>query len=268
MLIDTHCHINMMVKKQFDVPMKNEEFEKAKEITTEAAAYNVKKIINIGTSIEETINCIEIAKKTDNNYASVGIHPNDAKTSWKADIEKLDRFASNKEENKVVAIGECGIDLHYPGYDLELQRNVFKAQIELALKHNLPLIVHIREAKEEAMRCLENYSNEKLKAVIHCFSEGPAFAKEILEKDFFIGIGGAVTYKKNDALREVARMIPLEKLLLETDAPFLSPEPHRGKQNSPKRIAVIARFIAKLRNMDLDDFSAQTTKNAMELFKL
>ena len=153
MLIDTHCHINMMVKKSFDTPLTEPDFISAQQIVDEAALYDVTKILNVGTSLIESKNCIELATRFKGVYAAVGIHPNDLTDSWQAELKSLAAFLERKEESKIVGIGECGIDKHYPDYNIVRQQDAFRAQIELALKHDVAVVVHSRDAYEETLRC-------------------------------------------------------------------------------------------------------------------
>jgi TatD DNase family protein len=268
MHIDTHCHINMMVKKEFDRPLSPDEIQAAQKIVEQAAASDVQIIINVGTNEVESNNCIALAQRYAAIYASVGLHPNDCTATWKAEIKAILTMARNKEVNKIVAIGECGMDFHYPDYHLQRQKDVFKAQIEIALEHDLALIVHTRDAPEETLYVLEEYKGQLTRGVIHCFSEDQTFADYVIEFGFMIGIGGTITYPKNHLLRSVATNTPLANIILETDAPFLPPQIIRGQQNHPSHIATIARFLAELREEKLEVIAAQTTDNAQTLFRL
>jgi len=268
MLIDTHCHINMMVKEKFDTPLTEENFALATTIADQAAEEQVDYILNVGTSIIECQNCIELAKKNKSMYSGVGIHPCDLRSSWNAELKQITKFIKNKKENKIVAIGECGIDLYHQKHNLAQQKDLFKAQIELSLEHQLPLTIHMREATDEMFSCLDEFKGEKLLGVMHCFYEKKEFADYAINLGLLIGVGGPITYPKNNFLREVITQLPLEKFVLETDAPFLPPQIIRGKQNHPKYIKDIAEYLAKLKNITFDELAKQTTKNAKELFKL
>ena len=160
------------------------------------------------------------------------------------------------------------MDMHYPDYNLARQRDAFKAQIELALEHNLALIVHSRDAYDETLRILEEYKNNIRGAVMHCFSYDRAYADTVIAWNFVLGIGGTVTYPKNNELRTIVQNIDLQHIVLETDAPFLPPQSMRGKQNHPKYIRDIAEYIAQLRGESFDVIANQTTQNALALFKL
>lgn len=266
-LIDTHCHINMMVKSTFDTPLQKTDLPLAKTIVEQAHAQNVGIIINVGTRKVENENCILLAQTFDSVFATVGIHPNDSDT-WQEDFELLKKWTLSIRENKIVGIGECGIDMHYPDYNLTRQRDAFKAQIELALEHDLALVVHSRDAYDETLRVLEEYKNNISRATMHCFSYDTAFAQMVTEWDFVLGIGGTITYPKNEELRNIVKNTDLKNIVLETDAPFLPPQIIRGKQNHPKEIATIAQFIADLRGETLDVVANVTTDNALKLFGL
>jgi TatD DNase family protein len=268
MLIDTHCHINIMVKSTFDTLLEESSFVRAQEIIEEARAHDVKRIINVGTSLIESQNCVMLARQFENVWASIGIHPNDCTPTWKKDLTIFKKLLKEKENNKIVAIGECGIDRHYPDYNLQMQKDVFKAQIELALEHDVALIVHSRDAYDETLRSLEEFKGEIKRGVIHCFSEDLAFAQTVIDFGLVLGIGGTVTYPKNEIVRSVAATIPLTKIILETDAPFLPPQIIRGKQNQPLYIETIARYLAQLRGITFDAVAEQTTATALQIFNI
>jgi TatD DNase family protein len=267
MLIDTHCHINMMMKKEFDTPIVSNQFSHAERIMKEAAVQHVTKIINVGTSVIESKNCVQLATVFESMFASIGIHPNDCTAHWHDDIKQLYVLMEQKGAEKVVAIGEIGFDKHYPGYDIMRQKDAFRAQVELALKYNLPLIIHTRKAAEETLYGLEEYKKESgLRGVIHCFSEDASFVKEISQYNFVLGIGNTLTYPANDHLREIFKAIDLNYVVLESDAPFLPPQTLRGKENHPKYVFHVADFLATLRNQTIEDISHQTTKTAERMF--
>lgn len=268
MLIDTHCHINIMVKQQFDVLLSHEQIEQASQILEQAEDHNVQKIINVGTSLIESENCIELAKKYSPIFATVGIHPNDLTTAWRDELKTLERWLKEKTIKKIVGIGETGLDRHYPDHNLPRQKDAFKAQIELALEHDIGLVVHTRDAREETLRCLEEFKGSITRGIIHCFSEDQSFANEAIAMGFVLGIGGTLTYPKNLYLRDIVCTLTLDNFVLETDAPFLPPQIIRGKQNHPLYIKTIAEYIAQLRSEPYEDIAAATTANAERIFKL
>ena len=268
MLIDTHCHLNLLIKNEFDVPLTQQDCSKAELFIRDASEHSVNTILTIGTNLIESMNCVLLAKAYNSVYAVVGIHPNDATQDWKKENFELENLIKNKENNKIVAIGECGLDKHYPDYNLQRQKDVFKAQIELALEYNLALVIHTRDAQDEVLRCLDEYRNNNLRGTIHCFSETVTFAQDAIGMGFVLGIGGTITYPKNNVLREVVKAVPLTSLILETDAPFLPPQAFRGKQNKPAYIKIIAEYLAMLRDTSFDEVAAITTQTAQKLFGL
>ncbi|HXW86278.1 MAG TPA: TatD family hydrolase [Candidatus Bathyarchaeia archaeon] len=267
-LIDTHCHLNMMVKKEFDRPLTAQEYDHIAPILVQAAEKKVTHIVNVGTSIIESENCISIAQKYRTVVATVGIHPNDCTDTWKKDMEQLKKWMRNKEQLNIVGIGECGLDRHYKDHDIQRQYDAFRAQIDLALEHDVALVVHSRDAYDETLRVLEEYRHEKLRGILHCFSYDVSFARAVIQQHFVIGIGSPVTYPKNDLLRSVAVTIPLESIVLETDAPFLPPQHMRGKQNHPQEIMTVAVTLASLRSATVEEIARQTTATAATLFKI
>lgn len=266
MLIDTHCHVNLIVKNSFDTSLSQEDFINAKKIIEEAEELLVTRIVTIGTSFIESINCVQLAQKNNSVYAVVGIHPNDAQEQWQEDIKKLSGLLKEKEKNKIVGIGECGFDKHYPDYNITRQKDVFRAQIELALEHDLPLVIHTRNAHDDVLTFLEEYKSNSLKAVIHCFSEDLAFAQRAISAGYFLGVGGTATYPKNNELRAIIKTVGIESVVLETDAPFLPPQAVRGKQNRPAYIPLIANFLAELCGVSFEHIAHLTTRNTLALF--
>lgn len=269
MLIDTHCHVNIMVKKNFDQPLTEQELLAARTIINEATKHQVATIINVGTSLIESNNCIELAHHYSECFAAIGIHPNDCTSTWQKEVKIFNSWLKDKNKSKkIVAIGEIGIDKHYPEYNLQRQQDAFKAQIELALEFELPIIVHTRQAPKETLQCLDEYRRNNLNGVIHCFSEDNSFANEVINNfNFFLGIGGTLTYPKNEYLRSIFSLISLDHIVLETDAPYLPPQVIRGKKNHPQSIQLIAQYLAELRNESFETIAQTTTHNAKTLFK-
>ena len=292
-LIDTHCHINVMIKEKFDTLLKPEEFELAKQIEKDSELEGIKYILNVGTSIVECINCINLAKQNKNMFAAVGIHHCDITSDWKSDLKKIREFLTNKEENKlftntkkenkhlannngqegkrftnkIVCIGECGLDMYHRQDTIAEQKDLLKAQIELALEYKLTLSIHMRQATEQMHYLLEEFKKDNLTGVMHCFPENKEFADYVIGLGLLVGIGGPITYPKNITLQETVAHIALDKIILETDAPYLPPQSIRGKQNHPKYIVEIAKQVAKIKNVSFEEVAEQTTKNALNLFK-
>ena len=266
MLIDTHCHINIMIKKDFDTPITETMFHAAQEIVQDANHHGVRHIINVGTSLIESLNCVELTKQFEDMYATVGIHPNDCTDTWRTDMQSIKKLIEKKEKNKIVGIGECGLDFHYPDFNKQRQIDAFKMQIELALEHNLALVIHSRDAADETLRVLHEYKQNGIRGTFHCFSYDASIAQEALNFRFVLGIGGTVTYPKNEPLRTIVRTISLDQFILETDAPYLPPQYMRGKQNTPSQIHTIAKYIAQLRGESFELIAKSTTSNAFKLF--
>lgn len=266
MLIDTHCHINMMVKKNFDTIMNEQELQHAMHIAKTAYDKGITTIINVGTSLIESKNCIAIAQASPSVFATIGIHPNDLTAQWQNDLKEIEHLLRNKEKNKIVGIGECGLDFHYPDYNISWQKDAFKMQIELALENNIALVVHTRDARDETLRSIEEYKGQITKGIIHCFSEDLDFAQTVIDWGFALGIGGTITYPKNNELRRVVTTVPLESIVLETDAPFLPIQSMRGQQNHPQYIADIAQYIAELRHEQFEVIAHKTTARAQQIF--
>jgi TatD DNase family protein len=268
MLFDTHCHLDILLSNQFNILLSQSQLELAQSFIDAAARENVLYILQVGTTLMDSLNAVALAKKYEKNFASLGIHPNDATKNWKQDLAEFKKLIAHKEKNKIVAIGECGFDRHYPNFDIKLQYDVFKAQIELALEHDLALVIHTRDAREETARMMEEYKGQVKRGIVHCFSENEEFAEFSITLGYKLGIGGTLTYPKNNELRKICTDISLESIVLETDTPFLPPQTLRGQKNHPKNIKIIAEFLAQLRNEAFEVIAATTTHNAFEVLKI
>lgn len=272
MFIDTHCHLNMMVKQEPDVLLTELQFTAINDIVQSALRVGVEKIVNVGTSLPESINSVEIAKRFLPVYATVGIHPCDCNElsgkDFKEMLSSLKNMVKHREENKIVAIGETGLDFYHKPFKKEMQVDCFKAQIELALEYDLPLVVHVREAADEVLRVIDEYRQNKVRGVIHCFLQQKDFAQTVIDWGFCVGLDGPITYPKNDWLREVFKQIPLGSIILETDSPFLPPQEFRGKPNSPVNIPLIAQALADSKEIELEVVEVTTSENAQRLFSI
>lgn len=254
MMIDTHCHLDF---KDFD--------DDRDEVINRALKAGVTKIINVASSIEGSRRSVELANKYDMVYATVGVHPHDAGSVTDKVISELKLLAKDK---KVVAIGEVGLDYYRNLSPKEDQVSAFKKFIHLALDLDLPIIIHAREADRDALDILKREKREGLRGVIHCFSGSSDFMKECLDTGFFISFTANITFKKADDLRIVARDVPPDRLLLETDAPFLAPQAVRGKRNEPSYLTHLVGEWSRLLDLSKDDVARVTTHNANSLFKL
>ncbi len=268
MLIDTHCHLNTIVKSEFDAPLPENFSELVQPYLDEARSHHVTRIINVGTSLIESINCVLLATHFKNIWATLGTHPNDLTADWKSDIVAYKKILQSSDKERIVGIGEIGLDYHYSDFDKQRQYDGFRAQIELALEHDLPIVIHTRDAADETLHVIEEYKQNNIRGIIHCFSENAAFAQHARELGFLLGIGGPLTYPKNQYLRDIFIETPLTSIVLETDAPFLPPQYMRGKKNSPAQIAYIAQFLADLKGVSLEEVAQATTQNAVQLFRI
>jgi len=266
MLIDTHCHLNIMTSKEPEAILTLTQLAELEPVLGRIAQAGIAEMITVGTSIPESLNCIMIAKKYPVVKATIGVHPCDITLPLATIIAELEKFLCTYRA-EIVAIGEIGLDYYHRPYDKETQASVFKAQLELAKKYDLPVVVHIRDAGEDAMAILASYK-DSLRGVVHCFSQDLAAAQEIISWGWYIGIDGPLTYPKNSYLRELVATVPLTGILLETDAPFLPPQSLRGKKNCPSNLGIIAHAVADARGVDIATVIAQTTSNAQELFRL
>jgi TatD DNase family protein len=265
MFIDTHCHLNLIAKNDFESLLTKKQIDSLELILNRAKLQRVEIVLTVGTSIVESRNCILISKRFSNVYSVVGIHPCDCKDNWPEDFEKIEELVFSKKKNKIVGIGETGLDFYHKPYDRGRQILAFNSHIELAIKNNLPLVIHLRDSAQDVYDVLKEYKG-KVNGVIHCFSENLEFAKKFLDLGFYLGFDGPVTYPKNDLLREVVKFTPLDRILLETDAPFLPPQQFRGKKNFPEYIPIFAKVIADLKNINLSELEDKTTLNAKKLF--
>jgi len=254
MLIDTHAHLDF---KDF----KND----LEDVLIRAKNANVGKIITIGCNFETSFSAINLADKYKNIYATVGVHPYDSKDINECTFE-VDLLKLAKRTQKVVAIGEIGLDYHYEDIDNEKQKRVFEKQLSIASSLSLPVIIHCRDAENDILKVLDKYPN--LKIVIHCFPGGDLFTKECLKRGYYLSFTGIVTFKNAQKVHIAAEKCPLDKLMIETDCPFLAPQSHRGSRNEPAFISEIAEKISDLKKVSIDKIVKTTTKNAEEFFKL
>jgi TatD DNase family protein len=262
-----------MIGKDNEILFSDHDMQAIAEMLDTMIKNGVGTCITIGTTTLSSQAALCIAKNFQAVYAAVGIHPNDIADSWRKDIVELDKLIiENKDSGKLVAIGECGLDYHYQPFDKEAQKELFCAHIELAIKHQLPLIVHSRDAIQDTIDVIDRYKSddrykkEDLRGVMHCFSENAEYAKEVVDRGFVLGIGGAVTYPKNEYLRDVVRAVGIDAIVLETDAPYLAPQGYRGKPNTPAYIPIIAQEIARVLQMDVAAVAAITTKTVERIF--
>ena len=278
-LFDTHAHYN---DEKFD--------NDRKQVIQDIYNSNVTMLVNAGYSVESSIKAIEIAKDYDWMFNIVGVSPNDIAES----IDEIDKQISNIEElvkkdknivkdvesdtakslnivnnnRKIVAIGEIGLDYYWNKENKALQRYAFIKQIELANKYNLPLVIHTREAVDDTIDILKNKIEATKKGVFHCCPLNRELVKQALKMGFYISFAGPVTFKNSKNANEIIQMVPLDKMVIETDSPYLAPEPHRGTRNDSRNVKYIAEKIANVKEMSLEDIAKITYKNAMKIFEI
>jgi len=250
-LVDTHSHIDM------------QDFDDLDAVVENAKNSSVEKIIVPSVDRSSFENVIKIANKYGGVYCALGIHPTEAQKATDDDFEKIIELASDK---KVVAIGECGLDYYWDKTYIEEQKKVFLKQIDIAKKLEKALIVHDREAHKDTFDMLAGNINGEIPVVMHCFSGSLEFAHECIKNGFYIALGGVVTFKNAKKAHEIAQEIPLEFLLLETDAPYLTPMPFRGKRNEPAYVKFVAEEISKLRGITFEELAEATSQNARKAF--
>lgn len=251
-LIDTHAHLN---------------FEKLRdnidEVLANSQAVGVEKIIIPGVTLEETSKIIELIEKYDNLYGAVAVHPSDTKDWTDNNYDKLKEYAKH---DKIVAIGETGLDYYWDDTFKDTQKHAFRKHLELAEELKLPVIVHDRESHDDVFEIIKEFP--KVKGVMHCFSGNAEFALECVKLGYYIALGGPITFKNAKKPKEVAKAVPLENLVLETDSPFLAPHPFRGKDNDPSKIILVAEATAEIKGLNIEELANTTSRNAENLFNL
>jgi TatD DNase family protein len=252
MFIDTHAHLFY--------PNFTEDVD---EVISRAKDAGVHTIIVPATDIETSRKVIELVEKYDFIYGAVGVHPHDTKDWNDSLINEIESFAAHR---KIVAIGEIGLDYFYDFAPKDKQMQAFKAQIDLALKINKPIIVHTRDADDDMMNVIRSYKDSGLKAQFHCFNGTLRNAKELVRLNHFISFTGNITFKKSDSLRDVAANLSLESIMLETDSPFMTPEPYRGKRNEPANVKLVAEMLAEIHHLTIEDVARLTSYNVFRMF--
>ena len=254
MLIDTHCHLDF---KDFNGD-RNDVLKRARDI-------GVMAIINVGSSMEGTVRSIQIAKDNDFIYTAVGIHPHEADSVSENDLRLFAGFLNNP---KVVAVGEIGLDYYRNISSKENQKKLFISLLKTAKDADIPLIIHNREAHKDMIDILKNITGGSVNGVMHCFSGDEAFLKTCLDMGFFISFTCNITYKNADRLRDIVKLCPMDRILIETDAPFLAPQDFRGKRNEPMHVRYAAEEVARIKGLNFDEVAKITTCNAQRLFKI
>lgn len=254
-LIDSHCHLTYE-------PM----FSNLDNVIDECKKNDISHLLSISTNLETAKKSVHIANSYQNVYSTIGLHPCEVKENFN-DLDEI--FSLIKTSKKIIAIGEVGLDYYRYKDNRNQQIEAFEKQINFANKNNLPIIVHTREANDDMFSIIDNTLRKKnCRFLIHCFSENSDFCKKLLDLGCFVSFSGIVTFKNALEIQKSAMITPLNRMLVETDSPYLSPEPLRGKVNSPLNVKYVAQYISKLKNIDLDDFSEQTSKNFKNFFNI
>ncbi len=249
MFTDTHCHIY------------KEYYENIEEVLKNAKKSNVNRMINNGCDKKSNEEVLELTKNYENIYGAIGIHPENIEEYKEEDLKWIEE---NLKQSKIIAIGEIGLDYHYTKENKTEQIKLLERQLKIAEQYHLPVIIHSREATEDTINTLKKY---KVTGVIHSFSGSLETAKIYIKMGYLLGINGVITFK-NSKLKDVIKEIPLESIVLETDSPYLTPEPFRGKKNEPARIKEIAEFICDLKGISLEDLTTITNHNIKRIFDI
>ena len=254
MLIDTHSHIDMEnFEQRFDEVLKN------------AKQNDVEKVVIPGVEPSGFKKISEICEKYENIYGAVGVHPEEVNSFNEKAEELIKKYLKNP---KIIAVGEIGLDYYWDKSQIEKQKEIFERQILIAKEAQKPVLVHDREAHQDSFEILKRTKANEIGVVMHCFSGSHEFAMECIKEGFYIALGGVVTFKNAKKVKEVAKIIPLDRLLLETDAPYMAPVPYRGKENEPAYVKYVAQEIANLRNISYEEVAETTTNNAKKLLKI
>jgi len=254
MLIDSHAHLD---DRRFDTDRE--------KIIQNMENDGIDIILHPAADLTSSVKAVNTAQKHGNIYAAVGFHPHSAKEMDEGSLEIIKSLA---KKDKVIAIGEIGLDYHYDNSPRDIQRKWFKAQIRLAKELNIPFIVHDREAHGDILKILKEENYEGMRGIIHCYSGSYEMAQEFIKLGFLISIAGPVTFRNASRAKEVVRKLPLDKLLIETDSPYLSPEPKRGRRNEPAYVRYVASEIAEIKNLTLDKIAETTSENFINFFNL
>jgi TatD DNase family protein len=253
-IIDSHAHLDW------------ESFTEDRDSVIERAfSSGVSQIVQAGVYLHNIDEAIALAERFDNIFCGVGLHPHEAKF-WTEESEGLVRKAC--AHPKVVAIGECGLDFHYNHSERDSQLKVFAQQVDLARELDKPLIIHTREAWDDTFKILKDHGQGKVRGVFHCFTGGPEVVPEIVKLDFYVSFSGIVTFPKATDIQAAAPLIADDRVLVETDSPYLAPQGMRGKRNEPANVWLVAAKVAQLRNVSRDELAEQTSANARRLFQL
>ncbi len=254
MIFDTHAHYD---DEQFD--------EEREALLASMESAGITNIVNVGASLETTRKTLELAHKYDFIHAAVGVHPSEVA---ELDEDKFELLREWSQDGRCVAIGEIGLDYHWPEPSPELQKKWFARQLQLARQQRLPVIIHSRDAASDTLEVMKENHAEEIGGVVHCFSYSKEIAKICVDMGFYIGIGGVVTFKNGKKMKEVVEQTPMDKILLETDCPYLAPEPNRGKRNSSLNLPLVVDAIAAIKGISAEEVIRITEDNAKRMYGL
>ncbi|MFT7388394.1 MAG: TatD DNase family protein [Candidatus Endobugula sp.] len=254
MLVDSHCHLDRL-----NLDAHNNELSSAIDA---ALSRGVQQLLCVGISVNNRQAVVDIAERFPQVVSSVGVHPLDVKEG----LATEDDLITWAQHPKVVALGESGLDYYYSEDDKVLQQESFTVHLQAASRAQLPVIVHTRDAREDTLQLIKDHGNETSAGVLHCFTESWEMAKQAIDMNYMISISGIVTFKNASELREVVKKIPMDRLLVETDSPYLAPVPYRGKPNEPQYVKEVAEYIAELKGIPFEALAAVTTENFYRLF--
>lgn len=255
MFIDSHCHLDMLDLSRHDNSLDN--------IMAAARERQVGQMLCVCVDLNRFDSMVSVAQSQSNVWFSAGIHPLHVEES-PFDRERLAELAQNP---RIVALGETGLDYHYTKETLEQQQSSFAGHLQLAAEMDLPVIVHTRDAREDTIRLIHEHGSSESAGVLHCFTESLEMAKSALDLGYMISFSGIISFRNAAELRDVVKAVPLERMLIETDSPYLAPVPHRGKQNQPAYVADVAACVAELKGISVEQVAEQTTANFHQLFK-
>lgn len=254
-IVETHCHLDYLKARPLE------------ETLAQARAVNIERLITIAVAADNLATVRQLVTEHDIIFGTQGIHPHDADT-WTAAIEREIREALvSAQKEKLVAVGEIGLDYFYENSDRDVQKHAFAAQLQIAVESNLPVVIHSRDADDDTIAILKEFETSlKRRGVIHSFTSGPGLARYAIDQGWCLGFNGISTFNKAENVRDIIRMTPLESLLLETDSPFLTPVPYRGRENAPCYIPFVAEKVAEVKEVAIEDVLSQTYKNSYRLF--
>jgi TatD DNase family protein len=253
-LIDTHAHI--------DFPVYNED---RLEVIRRAREAGLEYIVDVGADLPSSHRAVELSQVIEGVYATVGIHPHDAD---KLDDKAMKILKDLSKADRVVAIGEIGLDFYYDNSPRDIQKDAFRRQLGLAREIGLPVVIHTRDADEDTLSILKGEHIEKIGGILHCFNSDIKMANECLNLNLYIAFGGMITFKKSESLRQVVKEVPLNRILIETDSPYLAPNPYRGKRNEPSYVRYVADKIAEIKGISLEEVAQYSTDNAKKVYRI